>query len=41
MATPASSGNPRDPTPHIALKPQAAGSETSLTIYTTRRVSTT
>ncbi len=27
MATPASSGDPRDPAPHIALKPQAPGSK--------------
>ena len=38
MATPASSGDPRDPTPHIALKPQAPGIETNLTIYTTRHI---
>ena len=38
MATPASSGDPRKPTPHIALKPQAAGLETNLTIYTTRHI---
>ena len=38
MATPASSGDPRNPTPHIALKPQAAGLETNLTIYTTRHI---
>jgi len=38
MATPASSGDPRNPTPHIALKPQASGLETNLTIYTTRHI---
>jgi P-type conjugative transfer protein TrbG len=38
MATPASSGDPRNPIPHIALKPQAAGIETNLTIYTTRHI---
>ena len=38
MATPASSGDPRDPVPHIALKPQAPGIETNLTIYTTRHI---
>ena len=38
MATPASSGDPRNPIPHIALKPQASGIETNLTIYTTRHI---
>ena len=38
MATPASSGDPRNPIPHIALKPQAPGIETNLTIYTTRHI---
>jgi type IV secretion system protein VirB9 len=38
MATPASSGDPREPVPHIALKPQAAGIETNLTIYTTKHI---
>jgi type IV secretion system protein TrbG len=38
MATPASSGDPHNPTPHIALKPQAVGLETNLTIYTTRHI---
>jgi type IV secretion system protein TrbG len=38
MATPASSGDPHDPVPHIALKPQAPGIETNLTIYTTRHI---
>jgi type IV secretion system protein TrbG len=38
MATPASSGDPRSPVPHIALKPQAPGIETNLTIYTTKHI---
>jgi type IV secretory pathway VirB9-like protein len=38
MATPASSGDPRDPVAHIALKPQLAGIATNLTIYTTRHI---
>jgi type IV secretion system protein TrbG len=38
MATPAASGDPRNPIPHLALKPQLAGIETNLTIYTTRRI---
>ena len=38
MATPASSGDPRNPVPHVALKPQAPGIETNLTIYTTRHI---
>ena len=38
MATPASSGDPRNPVPHIALKPQAPGIETNLTIYTTKHI---
>jgi type IV secretion system protein VirB9 len=38
MATPASSGDPRDPIAHIALKPQLAGIATNLTIYTTRHI---
>ena len=38
MATPASSGDPRNPVPHVALKPQASGIETNLTIYTTRHI---
>jgi P-type conjugative transfer protein TrbG len=37
-ATPASSGDPRDPVPHIALKPQADGIATNLTVYTTRHI---
>jgi P-type conjugative transfer protein TrbG len=38
IATPASSGNPRNPTPHLAVKPQMPGIETNLTIYTTVRI---
>ena len=38
MATPAASGDPRNPVPHLALKPQLAGIETNLTIYTTRHI---
>jgi type IV secretion system protein TrbG len=38
MATPASSGDPRNPVPHLALKPQAPGIETNLTIYTTKHI---
>lgn len=38
MATPAASGNPRNPVPHLAVKPQAAGIQTNLTIYTTRHI---
>jgi type IV secretion system protein TrbG len=38
MATPASSGDPRNPVPHVALKPQVPGIETNLTIYTTRHI---
>jgi P-type conjugative transfer protein TrbG len=38
MATPAASGDPRNPIPHLALKPQLAGIETNLTIYTTRHI---
>jgi type IV secretion system protein VirB9 len=38
MATPASAGDPRNPTPHIALKPQLPGIATNLTIYTTRHI---
>jgi type IV secretion system protein VirB9 len=32
MATPASSGDPRNPVPHLAVKPQAPGIQTNLTI---------
>jgi len=38
MATPASSGDPRNPVPHLAVKPQAPGIATNLTIYTTKHV---
>jgi type IV secretion system protein VirB9 len=38
MATPASSGDPRNPVPHLAVKPQAPGIETNLTIYTTKHI---
>jgi P-type conjugative transfer protein TrbG len=38
MATPASSGDPREPTPHLAIKPQQPGIETNLTIYTTKHI---
>jgi type IV secretory pathway VirB9-like protein len=38
MATPASSGDPRDPVPHLAVKPQAPGIQTNLTIYSTKHI---
>lgn len=38
IATPASSGNPSNPIPHLAVKPQMPGIETNLTIYTTVRI---
>jgi type IV secretion system protein TrbG len=38
MATPAASGDPRNAVPHVAVKPQIAGIETNLTIYTTRHI---
>jgi type IV secretion system protein TrbG len=38
MATPASSGDPRNPVPHLAVKPQASGIQTNLTIYTTKHI---
>ncbi len=38
MATPAASGDPRNPVPHLAVKPQNAGIGTNLTIYTTRHI---
>lgn len=38
MATPAGSGDPRNPVPHLAVKPQAPGIETNLTIYTTKHI---
>jgi P-type conjugative transfer protein TrbG len=37
MATPASSGDPRDPVP-LPVKPQAPGIQTNLTIYTTKHI---
>jgi type IV secretion system protein VirB9 len=38
MATPAASGDPRDAVQHLAVKPQAAGIGTNLTIYTTKHI---
>src|SRR6202790_2342974 len=38
MAPPASSGDPRNPVPHLAVKPQAPGIQTNLTIYTTKHI---
>jgi P-type conjugative transfer protein TrbG len=38
MATPASSGDPRNPVPHLAVKPQLPGIATNLTIYTTKHI---
>jgi type IV secretory pathway VirB9-like protein len=38
LVTPASSGDPRNPTPHLAIKPNAAGISTNLTIYTTKHI---
>ena len=38
MATPAASGDPRNAVPHLAVKPQLAGLETNLTIYTTKHI---
>jgi len=38
MTTPAASGDPRNPIPHLAVKPQASGIETNLTIYTTKHI---
>jgi type IV secretion system protein TrbG len=38
MATPASSGDPHEPVPHLAVKPQAPGIETNMTIYATRHI---
>ncbi|MGH7778975.1 MAG: P-type conjugative transfer protein TrbG [Candidatus Binataceae bacterium] len=38
MATPAASGDPRNPMPHLAVKPQASRIETNLTIYTTKHI---
>ena len=38
LVTPAASGDPRNPTPHLAIKPTAGGISTNLTIYTTRHI---
>jgi len=38
LVTPASSGDPRNPTPHLAIKPTAPGISTNLTIYTTKHI---
>ena len=38
MATPASSGDPRNPVPHLAVKPQAPGIATNLTVYSTKHI---
>ncbi|MBF6569387.1 MAG: P-type conjugative transfer protein TrbG [Candidatus Binataceae bacterium] len=38
MATPAASGDPRNPVPHLAVKPQTPGIATNLTIYTTKHI---
>lgn len=38
QATPAASGDPRNPVPHLAIKPQAPGIRTNLTIYSTRHI---
>ena len=38
QATPAASGDPRNPVPHVAIKPQAPGIRTNLAIYTTRHI---
>jgi len=38
LVTPASSGDPRNPTPHLAIKPTAGGISTNLTIYTTEHI---
>ena len=38
LVTPASSGDPRNPTPNLAIKPTAGGISTNLTIYTTRHI---
>jgi len=37
-ATPASAGDPRNPIPHLAIKPQAPGIASNLTIYTTKHI---
>jgi type IV secretion system protein VirB9 len=38
MVIPAASGDPQNPTPHLALKPQTASISTNLTIYTTKHI---
>jgi type IV secretion system protein VirB9 len=38
MATPSASGDPRNPVPHLAVKPQLPGIATNLTIYTTKHI---
>ena len=38
LVTPAASGDPRNPIPHLAIKPTAGGISTNLTIYTTRHI---
>ena len=38
QATPAASGDPRNPVPHVAVKPQLPGIRTNLAIYTTRYI---
>jgi P-type conjugative transfer protein TrbG len=38
MATPASSGDPHHPVPHLAVKPQVPGIETNMTIYATEHI---
>ena len=38
QATPAASGDPKNPVPHVAIKPQAPGIKTNLAIYTTRHI---
>ena len=38
QATPAASGDPRDPVPHVAVKPQLQGIRTNLAIYTMRHI---
>jgi type IV secretory pathway VirB9-like protein len=38
LVTPAASGDPRNPTPHLAIKPTASAISTNLTIYTTKHI---
>ncbi|MHB8392644.1 MAG: TrbG/VirB9 family P-type conjugative transfer protein, partial [Acidobacteriaceae bacterium] len=38
LVTPAASGDPRNPIPHLAIKPTAGGISTNLTIYTTMHI---